>query len=223
MNEIQQDLSDDVSLDRPLTRQQEIALKNRRTGLNIFQASWIMAFICLAIVNLQLRGAAPTWPPAGVEPLSPVLPTLVTVGLLVSVWLARRGALAITALDLRGFVGAWRATLLLGLAFIAVMAFEWMTVPGAPQTIVLLPDGSQITGDTTQYYTVFRLMTGFHAVHALAIVYYLFSVLRRAQAGAFKPTRTRPAPDTWDVEAGAKLWYFVVVAWILFYVVLYWV
>jgi hypothetical protein len=47
--------------------------------------------------------------------------------------------------------------------------------------------------------------------------------MRRAEAGAFKPTPRRPVVDTWDVEAGAKLWYFVVFAWLLFYAVLYWI
>jgi hypothetical protein len=30
------------------------------------------------------------------------------------------------------------------------------------------------------------------------------------------------ARNFWAVEAGAKLWYFVIVAWIMFYAVLYW-
>jgi hypothetical protein len=30
------------------------------------------------------------------------------------------------------------------------------------------------------------------------------------------------ALNFWAVEAGAKLWYFVLVAWMLFYVVIYW-
>lgn len=216
---MQQNLSEDL----PLTRQQEIALKNRRTGLNIFQISWIMVFVCLSIVNLQLRSSTPSWPPPGVDALDRILPTMATVGLLVSAVLARRGLQAINSLDLKGFLVQWRGVLILGALFIAVMAFEWLTVPAAPQTTYSLPDGSRITGDATQYYAVFRLMTAFHAVHALAIAYYMFTVLRKAARGVYKATSKRPVPDLWDVEAGAGLWYFVVFAWIMFYVVLYWI
>ena len=62
---------------------------------------------------------------------------------------------------------------------------------------------------------VFRVMTGFHIFHALVIGGYIWWVQRRAAAGVYG------SQDSWDVEAGAKLWYFVVAAWIMFYVALY--
>jgi len=43
----------------------------------------------------------------------------------------------------------------------------------------------------------------------------MVNVLNKGRAGAYN------AVDNWGVEGAAKLWYFVVVAWILFYVVLY--
>ena len=39
-------------------RQRQLRLKNRRTGVAIFQASWILAFVSLAISNLMLRTAS---------------------------------------------------------------------------------------------------------------------------------------------------------------------
>jgi heme/copper-type cytochrome/quinol oxidase subunit 3 len=90
-----------------LTREELIALKNKRLGMTIFQISWIMAFICLVIVNLQLRGSYTSWPPPGVEKLGIVLPTLATAGLGVSVFLARRGLQMLRRLD--GSAGARRA------------------------------------------------------------------------------------------------------------------
>ena len=71
---------------------------------------------------------------------------------------------------------------------------------------------SQISG---QYSDVFRVMTAYHALHALVIGYMMFNALKKGRAGAYTSL------DNWDVEGAAKLWYFVVVAWILFYVVLY--
>jgi heme/copper-type cytochrome/quinol oxidase subunit 3 len=77
-----------------------------------------------------------------------------------------------------------------------VMAIEWITVP---------PSG--------QYSDVFRVMVGFHGVHALVIGGFLVNVYRHGE-------RYNPL-HFWPVEAAANLWYFVTVAWLLFFVVLY--
>jgi nitric oxide reductase NorE protein len=78
------------------------------------------------------------------------------------------------------------------------MAFEWVVVPFSEQ-----------------FSTIFRVMTAYHALHALVIGLMMWRVYRSARAGAYSPT------DQWAVEGTAKLWYFVVIAWILFYIVLY--
>ncbi|MEP7292690.1 MAG: cytochrome c oxidase subunit 3 [Chloroflexota bacterium] len=184
-------------LERGELSQRELQdLRNKRTGVTIFQLSWMLVFVCLIMVNLQIRVNFASWPPPGVAPLDRLLPTLATVGLLVSAWLTRAGRRAI-ANDQRGvFRTNWRIALGLGALFIGVMAFEWVSVP--------------ITG---QYSTLFRVMTAFHAVHALIIGYILLRVYRSAEQ--------YDSVHHWAVEAAAKLWYFVVVAWILFYAVLY--
>jgi heme/copper-type cytochrome/quinol oxidase subunit 3 len=196
-------------------RQEALALKNRRTGINLFQVSWIMVFVCLVIVHWQIRTTSAAWPPAGVEKLSPFLPTLATLGLLVSTGFIYRARRAIQTDDVKSFLVQSRATLGLGGLFIAVIAFEWLRLPPVPEEVVRLNTGLLITAPTTLYNTVFRVMTGFHMVHALAIGGYLWWVQRRAAAGFYG------SQDSWDVEAGAKLWYFVVVAWIMFYAALY--
>lgn len=198
-------------------RDEELALKNKRTGMTIFQISWIMAFISLVVVNWQLRFGETSWPPAGIEPLNPLLPTLVTVGLIVSVVLARRANTAISEDQQQRFRILWRGTLVLGAIFIAVMLFEWVNVPEVSTEMMVLANGIETEGVTNQYYAVFRLMTGFHIFHALVIGIYMLMVLHKANQGAYG------SRDYWDVEAGMKLWYFVVVAWLMFYVVLYWV
>jgi heme/copper-type cytochrome/quinol oxidase subunit 3 len=90
--------------------------------------------------------------------------------------------------------------LALGALFILIMIYEWLAVPMG-----------------TQYGTVFRLMTGFHGIHALVIGLYMFNVYQQARAGRYH------ALNAWAVEAGVKLWYFVAFAWMMFYIVLYWV
>ncbi len=181
-----------------LSRDELIALRNKRTGMTVFQLSWIMVFVCLIVVNLQIRGNYPTWPPAGVPPLDAVLPTIVTVLLIISGVLARGALKAIDAGELPRFFSRWRAALGLGAVFVAVIAFEWLIVT-----------------DSGQYGMVFRVMTAYHMVHALAIGAYMWHVDGRVRAGVVTPR------DTWAVEAATKLWYFVIVAWIMFFIVLY--
>lgn len=196
-------------------REAAIRLKNKRNGMAVFQASWILVFVCLIVVNLQLRSASPAWPPEGVERLDAVLPTLATLGLLASAVLTRRGMRALLRDSLGGFLLQWRAALALGALFVAVMAYEWLSVAPTPQMRVVLANGEEVFTAITQYNAIFRVMTAFHAVHALVIGIYMARVLHTAARGEL-------AEDTWAAEAGAKLWYFVVIAWLMFYVVLYW-
>jgi cytochrome c oxidase subunit III len=190
---MQQDL-----VERGLSRQEIQDLRNKRTGLAIFQLSWIMAFVCLSVVNLQLRNMAPSWPPPGVDQLNALIPTAVTLALIASSLLIRRGVKAIKAGETGRFLTNWRYAMALGTLFTLVMAFEWIAVPYSGQ-----------------YSNVFRLMVGFHGVHALAIGVYLWRVYRNGQAGAYGTAHF------WPVEGGAGLWHFVTIAWLLFYIVLY--
>lgn len=183
-----------------LTREERIALANRRFGLFIFQMSWILVFILLVIVNLQIRGNFESWPPPGVPPLDAVLPTLATIGLIASGLLAGRGLAVLRADDRAGFVRLWTITLALGVGFVLLMLYEWAIVPFSEQ-----------------FSTIFRVMTAFHILHGLAVGIYMLLILRAAQRD---PEAYRGSAD-WAVEGGVRLWYFVVIAWLLFYVTLY--
>ncbi len=184
-------------------RQEELALKNKRTGLTIFQISWMMVFFCLILVNLQLRASYTSWPPPGVDKLSVFLPTLATAGLLASAFFARNGLKAVEADNLSGFLAQWRWAIGLGLAFFGVMLYEFFAVPQAALE--------------TQYGMIFRVMTAFHALHAIVITLIMIQLYRHSPSGVYG------AGNSWAIEGTAKLWYFVVVAWLLFYIVLYWV
>lgn len=193
-------MQQDVTTQSPRSRDEELALKNKRTGLAIFQGSWILAFVSLIVVNLQLRYQQASWPPPEVEALTPLLPTIATAGLIISGFVARRGSQAMSQDEYATFKRTWLMTLVLGVAFIAIMVFEWLSI-----------------GGDTQYGAVFRVMTAFHGFHALVIGGLMVRVYRRGLAGYYH------SGEFWMVEATAKLWYFVVVAWLLFYVVLYWI
>ena len=183
----------------------DMRLKNNRLGMTIFQLSWIMVFLALVVVNWQLRFSYAEWPPAGVAPFDPLLPTAATLALLLSALMVRRGFRLLRAHRQAEFLAQWRGAILLGAAFLAIITYEFATVSDAALA--------------TQYGVTMRLMTGFHFVHAVAILGVLARVYRSGAAGRYSSDER----GSWAVEGAAKLWYFVTLAWLLFYVVLYWI
>lgn len=137
-------------------------------------------------------------------PFEPLLPSLATLALLGSSIFAQRGLAAFRGRQVKAFALCWRLALALGIVFMGLIAREFAAVSAAALA--------------TQYGVTMRLMTGFHFVHALAILGVLLTVYRRAGAGAYRDGEA----DGWAVEGAAKLWHFVTVAWLLFYVALYW-
>ena len=186
------------------TRAADIRLKNNRLGMKLFQISWMMAFLAIAMVNWQLRFSYAQWPPAGVAAFNPILPSLATAALIASVWLVRQSLKALRGGAGAAFLNRWRLAIGLGLAFMAIIIYEFAAVSDAALA--------------TQYGQTFRLMTGFHFVHALVIAALMVKVYRNAEQGMYSGDES----DSWAVEGAAKLWYFVTAAWILFYAVLYW-
>lgn len=195
-------------------REEKQALENKRLGLLVFQISWIMAFMALIMVNWQLRFQYETWPPPGVKAMGIWLPTIATALLLVSVVLARRSRQAISVDNTQQFIQQWRISLALTVVFIVIMAVEWVRVE---------------TG--TQYSAVFRLMTGFHSLHAIAVGGFMAVIWRNAVRAQQVARGNREddgqivrygSDNFWSVEAAAKMMDFVFIAWLLFYVVLYW-
>lgn len=184
-------------MEQSLTRDERIALQNRKTGVTVFQISWIMVFVCLCIINLQIRSNFPSWPPAGVAALDRILPTIATFALIASGVATARGVK-------RDLVRQWRIALGLGIVFTLIMLVQWITVDTG--------------GLGAQYGTIFRVMVAYHAVHAVVIGWIMWRVVKNAARGDYADGSPL---KTWIIEAAARLWYFVIAAWVLFYVVLY--
>ncbi len=158
-----------------------------------------MAFICLAVANWQLRSGAISWPPPGVEPLPVILPTIATIALALSAVLARSASRAIKDDQQAAFATRWQLALVLGTVFIILIAYEWVIIPYS-----------------AVYSDVFRMMTGFHGFHAVVISLFMLSVYRTSRTGVYG------SANFWQIEGATSLWDFVLVAWLLFYIVLYW-
>lgn len=193
-----------MQMEHQLSRDEQTALNNRRTGVTIFQISWIMVFVCLSVVNFQIRSNFPTWPPEGVAALDRILPTIATFILVVSGFAARNAVKAINQAAVTPFLSQWRIALAGGVIFTLIMAAQWITVDTG--------------GLGAQYGILFRVMVAYHALHAVAIGWIMYRVYQSGARGAYDDAHPM---KIWLVEASARLWYFVIVAWILFYLVLY--
>lgn len=185
---------------RRLEREAEMRLRNNRLGLTVFQGSWILAFVCLVIAYWQI-GFSPEWRPSASERPDMVLPTIATLGLLLSTWYARSGLKAVEADRIKAFLSRWLIAMGLGVVFFVIMVSQFFAVPAST--------------DGQQYGFIYRLMIGYHAFHTLVIGIMMVQIWRLGRQGRYH------ADNSWSVEATAKLWYFVTVAWVLFYVVLY--
>lgn len=181
-------------------RDAEMRARNNRMGLAIFQGSWIMAFVCLAIVYLVM-GAVPGWRPAEGHRPDALLPTIATLILLTSSWLARSGWRAVTRDDVQKFLSQWMIAIVLSGVFVVIMMTQFFAISPTETDI--------------QYVELYRLMIAYHAIHAVIIGYMMVQVWRYGRAGHYH------SDNHWSVEAGLKLQYFVTAALLIFYAVLY--
>jgi heme/copper-type cytochrome/quinol oxidase subunit 3 len=179
-------------------REALIRARNNRLGITIFQGSWIMVFVALIVVNWQMR-FSPEWMAEGAVRPDGLLPTVATAALIVSAVLQHRALAAVKSDRVSAFMQQWLMAIGLGVIFFVIMLSQFFALtPG---------DG--------QYASVYRLMIGYHALHAVVIGAMMVQVYRYGQRGRYH------AANNWSVEATMRLWDFVVVAWVLFYVVLY--
>lgn len=191
-----------------LQQDAEMRLKNNRLGLSIFQGSWILVFVCLLVVYFFM-GYQPGWRPTSAQVPSVILPTIATLGLILSGWFARRAWKHVEAIDpqtsakqnLAQWVPSWRISIGFGAAFFIIMMTQFFAVPAS--------------SNGEQFGYIYRLMIGYHAVHAIAIGFMMVQIMRFGADGRYH------AANSWSVEGTTKLWYFVVAAWLMFYAVLY--
>src|SRR5690349_20607093 len=109
------------SMEQHLTPQELQKLRNNRTGLFLFQLSWILVFISLIAVNLLMRSNFESWPPPGVDRLGIGIPAIATLALIVSSFLARRGFSALQQGNVAGLLAQFRGTLALCAVFVAIL------------------------------------------------------------------------------------------------------
>lgn len=186
-----------------IQREEALKLRNNRLGLTIFQISWIMVFVCLLVVYGWM-GSVPGWRPSSEQTPTAILPTIATFALVLSGVFARQAWNIVKTSPEKNkaaFSQPWRIAIALGVFFFLVMMSQFFAVPAH--------------NDGAQFGYIYRTMIGYHAIHAVVIALMMWQILRYGQDGRYH------MGNTWAVEGTTKLWYFVIVAWLMFYAVLY--
>ncbi len=189
-------------------RERQQRLSNNRLGVTIFQVSWIMAFIALIVVYWQL-GFTEGWRPTAELAPNPILPLVATIAILASGFYARKGWKIAEHTEPKAinnhkpdFQPTWMIAIILGLVFFGIMMQQFFALP---------------FGDDTElrFGMIYRLMIGYHALHAIVTIFMMWQVYRYGADHRYNSN------NYWALEGTTKLWYFVIVAWLMFYAVLY--
>ena len=185
----------------------------------MFFVAWFWAFFSAALFPSAVDVVGAQWPPKGTEVLDPFgFPLLNTFILLCSgttvTWAhhamihgQRGGAMkglwgAIGVGENDGLKKGLWLTILLGLLFTSIQAYEYIHAPFAFK--------GNIFGAT------FFMATGFHGFHVLIGTIFLLVCLFRAMGGDFTPRQH------FGFEAAAWYWHFVDVVWLFLFVCIYW-
>ena len=178
-----------------------------RYGMILFIASEVMFFVAWfwAYFNAALFPHAvglQSWPPAGVVTFDPWhIPLLNTLVLLTSGTTVTWAHHAIQTGNQRDAVRGLALTVLLGLSFTALQAYEYGHAAFA------------YSGNI--YGATFFMATGFHGFHVIVGTIFLIVCLFRAMAGQFTPERH------FGFEAAAWYWHFVDVVWLFLFASIY--
>jgi cytochrome c oxidase subunit III len=175
-----------------------------RIGMAVFVAGWTMMFGALLVAYLLLRQNAEHWPPAHVPPLDRKLPTYATLVLLASSITLQLGLIAIRSARQMALRNWLVVTLALAFGFLGlqVATFARMLRRGLDPTSSIYAAG-------------FFGLTSFHAVHVIAGIVGLCTLLPRASRGAFS-ARAHTAVRSWTLY-----WHFVGVVWCAFFLAVY--
>ena len=182
---------------------------HHRYGMILFIASevmffvaWFWAFFDASLFPSSAEVIGGVWPPHGMSLINPFeLPLLNTLILLCSGTTITWSHHALIHGDREGAKKGLWCTIILGVVFSAVQAFEYYHAPFA------------FSGNI--YGATFVMATGFHGFHVLVGTIFLAVCLKRLYNGDFTPKQH------FGFEAAAWYWHFVDVVWLFLFITIY--
>jgi cytochrome c oxidase subunit 3 len=196
-----------------------------RYGMVLFIASEVMFFVAWFWIFFEMalfhhhrtlsgieevRAAWATWPPAGVEAVSPWhLPLVNTLTLLLSGTTITWSHHALQQGDRQGAKWGLILTILLGALFTTIQIYEYSHINHEHLFY------SEAAVNSGLYGSTFFLATGFHGFHVFVGTLFLIVCLIRLMNGAFTPKQH------FGFEAAAWYWHFVDVVWLFLFAFVY--
>lgn len=180
---------------------------HHRYGMVLFIASEVMFFVAwfwafFGTAFFPETGGFTSWPPEGIEVFDPWhIPFINTLILLTSGTTVTWAHHALQSGDRKGLVQGLTLTVILGVLFTCLQAYEYATAP--------FDFAGSIYGAT------FFMATGFHGFHVIIGTIFLLVCLGRALSGHFKPDHH------FGFEAAAWYWHFVDVVWVFLFSCIY--
>jgi len=169
----------------------------------MFFVAWFWAYFGAALFPSPADAVGGVWPPRGIETFDPWhIPFLNTLVLLLSGTTVTWAHHALLEGNRRDLVRGLWATILLGVSFTSLQAYEYAHTAFGFK--------GQIYGST------FFMATGFHGFHVIIGTVFLTVCLIRAYLGHFKPEQH------FGFEAAAWYWHFVDVVWLFLFTSIYW-
>ncbi len=198
-----------------------------RYGMILFIASEVMFFVAwfwiffemalfhghragLASAIPEVQQAWATWPPKGVETVPAFqLPLVNTLTLLLSGTTVTWAHHALQTGDRRGAKIGLVLTILLGVLFTSIQAYEYSHIIEHKYFF------SEEAANAGLYGSSFFMATGFHGFHVLIGTIFLTVCLFRLIGGGFTPQKH------FGFEAAAWYWHFVDVVWLFLFAFIY--
>ncbi|WP_374535208.1 cytochrome c oxidase subunit 3 [Phenylobacterium sp.] len=185
----------------------------------MFFVAWFWIFFEMALFHghrtlssiEEVRAAWATWPPAGIETVPAWnLPLVNTLTLLLSGTTVTWAHHALQQGDRKGAKLALTLTILLGVMFTAIQAYEYHHILEHKYFF-----GAEAQANSGLYGSSFFMATGFHGFHVLIGTIFLAVCLLRLLRGGFTPQKH------FGFEAAAWYWHFVDVVWLFLFAFIY--
>jgi cytochrome c oxidase subunit III len=174
----------------------------------MFFVAWFWAFFDASLFSGEAIQAARVgvtggiWPPKGTVVFDPFhLPLVNTLILLTSGTTVTWAHHALLNNDRKGLINGLILTVILGLLFTCVQAWEYAH--------------AEFSFSGNIYGSTFFMATGFHGFHVIIGTIFLMVCLYRAWKGDFTPTQH------FGFEAAAWYWHFVDVVWLFLFAAIY--